>query len=178
MRIEVGEIWKDIIGYNGKYQVSNTGKVRSTNYNNTGKIKELKLKLNKYGYYEVKLSKNNVAKDYMVGRLVAQHFILNLNFKPKAMHRKNVRDNTVENLMWAYESEVMHNQYNNNHRKGKSSNTIITYNGKNYKRYSDIAKDLGINKNTFYKRINSLNWNLYEALEVPIGNKKGVNNEI
>ena len=48
------EIWKDILGYEGKYQVSNTGKVRSMNYNNTGKIRELKLKLNKYGYYEVK----------------------------------------------------------------------------------------------------------------------------
>ena len=40
------EIWKNIIGYNGKYQVSNTGKIRSTNYNNTNQTKELKLKLN------------------------------------------------------------------------------------------------------------------------------------
>ena len=38
------EEWKDIIGYDGKYQISNTGKVRSMNYNNTGKVKELKLK--------------------------------------------------------------------------------------------------------------------------------------
>lgn len=172
------EVWKDIIGYNGKYQVSDTGKIRSTNYNNTGKVQELKPKLNRYGYYEVKLSKNNITKNYMVGRLVAQAFIPNPRFKPKVIHRKNIRDNTVGNLMWAYESEVMHNQYNNNCRKGKSSNTTITYNGKNYKRYSAIAKDLGINKNTFYKRINSLNWSLYEALEVPIGNKKGVKNEI
>ena len=174
----IDEIWKDIIGYEGKYQISNTGKIRSINYNNTGKTKELKLKLNKYGYYEVKLSKNNKAKDFMVGRLVAQHFIPNLSFKPKVIHKNDVKDNSIQNLKWAYESEVIHNQYNNNHRKGKSSNTIITYNGKKYKRYSDIAKDLGINKNTFYKRINKLNWSLYEALEVPIGNKKGVNNEI
>lgn len=170
--IEVGEIWKDIIGYNGKYQVSNTGKVRSTNYNNTGKIQELKLKLNKYGYYEVKLSKNNVAKDYMVSRLVAEAFIPNRNFKPKVIHRNNCKDNSIQNLKWAYESEVMHNQYNNGHRKGKSSNTIITYNNKNYRRYSEIAKDLGINKRTFYKRIYELNWSLYEALEIPVGRSK------
>ena len=58
------EVWVDIIGYDGKYQLSNTGKVRSMNYNNTGKIKELKKKLNKSsGCYEVKLSKNNIAKE-------------------------------------------------------------------------------------------------------------------
>lgn len=163
------EIWKDIIGYNGKYQISNTGKIRSTNYNNTGKIKELKLKLNKYGYYEVKLSKNNIVKDFMVGRLVAQHFLPNLNFKPKVIHKKDVKDNSINNLEWAYESEAMHNQYNNSHRSGKSSNTKITYKGKNYKKYIDIAKEFGINRRTFYKRIYELHWNLYEALEVPVG---------
>ncbi len=166
------EVWKDIIGYNGKYQVSNTGKIRSTNYNNTGKTKELKLKLNKYGYYEVKLSKNNVAKDYMVSRVVAETFIPNPNFKPKVIHKKDVKDNSIQNLKWAYESEAMHNQYNNSHRRGKSSNTIITYNNKNYKRYINIAKDLGINRRTFYKRIYELNWSLYEALEIPVGRSK------
>lgn len=164
------EEWKDIIGYEGKYQVSNTGKVRSLNYNNTGKVKELKLKLNQYGYYEVKLSKNNITKDFMVGRLVAEHFIPNPNFKNKVIHKKDVRDNSIENLMWAYESEAMHNQYNSKRRKGKSSNTRITYNQKSYKKYSDIVKDLGINRNTFYKRM-KLGWSLYEALEIPIGRK-------
>lgn len=165
------ECWKDIIGYEGKYQISNTGKVRSLNYNHTGKVKELKLKLNRYGYYEVKLSKNNKTKDFMVGRLVAQHFIDNPNFKSKAIHIKDTKDNSVINLKWAYESEAMHNQYNTGKRKGKSSNTIITYNKRNYKRYSDIAGDLGINKNTFYKRL-KLGWSLYEAVEIPIGRSK------
>ena len=163
------EEWVDIIGYEGKYQVSNTGKVRSLNYNNTGQIKELKQKLNRYGYYEVKLSKNNITKNYMVGRLVAQAFIPNPSFKPKVIHKRNVKDNSIQNLKWAYESEAMHNQYNNSHRQGKSSNTIITYNNKKYKRYIDIAKDLGINKRTFCKRIYNLHWSLYEALEIPVG---------
>ena len=162
------EIWKDILGYEGKYQVSNTGKVRSMNYNNTGKVRELKLKLNKYGYYEVKLSKNNKTQDFMVGRLVAEHFIPNNNFKPKVIHIGDVRDNSVKNLKWAYESEAMHNQYNSKKRKGKVSKKLITYNGKSYNRYSEIAKDLGINKNTFYKRLR-LGWSLYEALEIPVG---------
>lgn len=92
------EEWVDIVGYEGKYQVSNTGKVRSLNYNNTGQIKELKQKLNRYGYYEVKLSKNNKTKDFMVGRLVAEHFIDNRNFKDKVIHKKEVTNNSIENL--------------------------------------------------------------------------------
>lgn len=60
------EIWKDIVGYEGKYQVSNTGKIRSLKYNNSNIIKELKQKVNRFGFMEVKLSKNNIAKDYMV----------------------------------------------------------------------------------------------------------------
>lgn len=166
------EIWKDIIGYNGKYQISNTGKIRSMNYNNTGKIKELKQKLNKYGYYEVKLSKNNKTKDFMVGRLVAEHFISNPYFKPKVIHIGDTKDNSVNNLMWAYESEAMHHFYNKRARKGIPTFTKITYNNKNYNHYKDIAKDLGINQRTFYKRYYELKWGLYEALEIPTGKEK------
>lgn len=166
------EIWVNIIGYDGKYKVSNTGKVISMNYNNTGKVKELKKKFNKNsGCYEVKLSKNNIAKDYTVGRLVAEHFIPNKLFKTKVIHKKKTTDDSVENLMWAYESEAMHNQYNKKARKQKSSFTKITYNGKNYKKYSHIAKDLGLNITTFHSRLYKLNWSLYEALEIPIGRK-------
>lgn len=169
------EVWVNIIGYGGKYQVSNTGKIRSMNYNNTGKVKELKQKLNKYGYYEVKLSKNNIAKDYMVSRLVAQHFIPNPLFKTKVVHIRSVKNNSIDNLMWAYESEAMHHQYNKLARKGKPSYTNITYNKRNYTKYTDIAKDAGINRSTFYKRLYKLNWNLYEALEVPIGREQNEN---
>ena len=161
------EVWVDIIGYNGKYKVSNTGKVISMNYNNTGKAKELKKKLNKNsGCYEVKLSKNNKTKDYMVGRLVAEHFIPNKLFKTKVIHKKDTTDDSVENLMWAYESEAMHNQYNKDARKQKSSFTKITFKGKKYKDYTSIAKDFGLNIKTFYSRLYNLNWNLYEELEI------------
>ena len=164
------EIWKDIVGYNGKYQVSNTGKIRSLNYCNAGQIKELKQKVNRFGFMEIKLSKNNIAKDYMVARLVAEHFIPNPLFKDVVMHKsKDKTDNSVKNLEWAYHSEEKHNTYNKGCRLGNPTNTKISYNGKNYKNYREIAKDLGINQRTFYKRIYELGWSLYEALEVPIG---------
>ena len=168
------EIWKDIYGYEGKYQVSNTGKVRSLNYNNTGQVKELKQKTNRYGYMEVKLSKNNKTKDFMVGRLVAMHFLPNFNFKEQVMHLKSATDNSVENLKWGYYSEVKHNMYNRHCRSNsKGTNTKITFNGKNYRNYKAIAIEEGINVQTFYTRMR-LGWSIQEALNVPVGRR---NNE-
>lgn len=138
----MNEIWVDILGYEGKYQISNTGKVRSLNYNNTKECRELKQQVNHCGYMVVSLSKNNVKKDYMVGRLVAMHFLPNRNFKEEVMHLKDCQDNSVENLRWAYHSESKHNMYNKGSRKvGKPTYTKITYKGKNYKNYTAIAKN-------------------------------------
>ena len=170
------EIWKDIKGYEGKYQISNTGKVRSLNYNNTGKIKELKLKLNKYGYYEVKLSKNNKAKDYMVGKLVAEHFIntTKKNDEMEVMHIYDSKNNEVKNLKYAYRSEILHNMYKKGSRKiGKPSENIITFRGKSYKSYTAIGKDYGISKERFFKRFDR-GWTLDEIVDIPISeNNKG-----
>lgn len=157
--------------------VSNTGKVISTNYNNTGRPKELKQKENKFGQMEVSLSQNNKKKDYMVARLVAIHFIPNPMQKPLVIHKtKNKKRNDILNLKWAYTSEEKHNTYNKGSRKNAvPSFTKISYNGKNYKNYKDIAKDLNINARTFSKRL-ELGWGLYEALEIPIGKQKGEKN--
>lgn len=175
--MDIKEEWRKIYG---KYEVSNTGKVRSLNYNNTGKLKELKLKElklkeNKYGQMEVKLSQNNKAKDYMVARLVATIFIPNPQNKPLVIHKnKDKKDNSINNLEWAYTSEEKHNTYNKGSRKNAvPSFTKITYKGKNYKKYSQIAKEMGINQRTFNHRL-ELGWGLNEALEIPVGNKKVV----
>lgn len=168
------EVWKDIKGYENKYQVSNTGKVRSLNYNNTKEIKELKQYINWTGLANVCLSKNNKRKFYMVARLVAETFIPNPLFKEHVIHiSKDKLDNSVENLAWAYISEEKHHTYNKGSRKGNPTYTKISYNGKNYNNYKDIAKDLKINQRTFYKRLYELDWSLYEALEIPIGKKGG-----
>lgn len=170
------EIWKDIVGYNGKYQVSNTGKVRSTNYNNTHQTKELKQKINRFGFMEIRLSKNNIAKSYMVARLVAIHFIPNPYYKEEVIHiSKDKTDNRVENLKWAYHSESKHHMYNKGCRKQKGTKTKITFRGKNYNTYLAIARDMNIKKETFYRRMNLLNWSLYEALEIPVGRRNNEN---
>lgn len=162
------EIWIDIEGFEGKYQVSNTGKVRSMNYNNTGKIRELKQKLNKYGYYEVKLSKNNFTKNFLVSTLVGNHFLLNNNHELKIMHIGDTKKNCVSNLKYAYQSEILHKMYKRGSRKiGKPSQNIITYKDKSYKKFSDIAKDYNIDTKNFSKRRNR-GWTLDEITSIPV----------
>ena len=69
------EIWKDIKDFEGKYQISNKGRVKSLNYLNTGKEKILSPRLNKRGIYTVNLYKNNKAYNFSVALLVARAFL-------------------------------------------------------------------------------------------------------
>lgn len=99
------EIWKDAPNYKGLYQVSNTGKVRSLNYNRTKKQRELKpIMLGKY--YAVALFKNKVKEVFLVHRLVANTYIQNLQNKQYVNHKDgNKLNNDVNNLEWVTPSE-------------------------------------------------------------------------
>lgn len=95
------EVWKDIAGYEGIYQVSNKGKVRSLNFNRQGIIKERKLHTRSDGYQHIILRKNGVRKCHFVHRLVAEAFILNEDGKTVVNHKDcNPSNNCVENLEW------------------------------------------------------------------------------
>lgn len=102
------EQWKDIEGYEGFYQVSNCGRVKSlareTNaviqMNTEDRIKKASQK-GKDGYLTVQLYKNNTAKSVYVHRLVAESFIPNPLKKKTVNHKNgNKQDNRVENLEW------------------------------------------------------------------------------
>ena len=146
---------------------------KSLNYNNTGKEKELKYQIERTGLASVKLSKNNIVKNCMVARLVAETFIPNTHHKPQVMHiSKNITDNRVENLKWAYICEVKFNTYKKGARKiGTASNNKISYKGKKYKSYSQLAKDYNISGNILDKRLRN-GWTLQESLEIPINRKE------
>ena len=95
------EIWKDISGYEGLYQVSNLGDVRSLNYRRNGELKLLKQATNKQGYKQISLYKNGKIKTYKVHRLVAIAFIPNPNNLPVVNHKdENPSNNNVNNLEW------------------------------------------------------------------------------
>lgn len=101
------EIWKDIPGYENKYQISNLGRVKSFE-NNKGKYRELirKPRINKQGYYYLGLWKHSKAKTFKIHRLVAQIFIPNPENKICVNHKDgNKLNNNVNNLEWVTYSE-------------------------------------------------------------------------
>ena len=103
------EIWKDVKNYEGLYEVSNLGRVKSLNYNRTRKEKILK---SGYvcGYCKVVLWKNGKRKYILVHRLVAEHFIPNIEDKPCIDHIDgNPMNNRVENLRWCTYKENSNN---------------------------------------------------------------------
>lgn len=105
------EIWKDIDGYIGRYQISNLGRVKSILRFSKGiKVKILKYKIDKYGYLRVTLSKDNQQKIFFVHRLVAKAFIPNPENKPQVNHIDgNKQNNKVNNLEWVTNQEnVIH----------------------------------------------------------------------
>ena len=97
-----GEEWRDVIGYNGLYQISSYGRVKSLrNKYGTYREKILKQLLNKFGYLQVNLNKEGKMKTFYVHRLVAQVFIDNPNNHPQVNHKNEDKtDNCVDNLEW------------------------------------------------------------------------------
>jgi hypothetical protein len=95
------EIWKDVPGYEGLYQVSNIGNVRSMNYKGRGEVRNLTPKCNNCGRLWVELRKNRIGKCHLVHRLVASAFIPNQFDYPQINHLdENPMNNRVENLEW------------------------------------------------------------------------------
>jgi len=116
------EIWKDIKGYEGKYQVSNFGRVKSVERFRVGnkgaktlvpeRIRIQSVKSN--GYNEVTLWSNAKNINAKVHRLVAVAFIDNSDNKPTVNHKNGIKtDNRVENLEWATRSENSQHSWDN-----------------------------------------------------------------
>lgn len=110
------EEWRDIEGFEGKYMVSNTGKVKSLNYNRTGKEGIMKGLDNGYGYLQVKLHKDGKRKSYLVHVLVATAFLDNPQNLPIINHKNEIKsDNRVSNLEFC--SYSYNNSYNDKAKK-------------------------------------------------------------
>ncbi len=132
------ELWKPILGYEGLYEISNLGRVKSlprwhnnrfSGYIDKGRF--LKPRFDSYGYQMVMLCKDKKQKNYLIHKLVANAFIDNPNGYDSINHKdENKTNNCVENLEWCTR------YYNNNYgtRNKRMSETIK-------KKYADRRVD-------------------------------------
>lgn len=102
------EIWKDIPNYEGLYQVSNLGKIKS-NYNN----KILKPSIDKFGYVRFSATKNKKQKTLRIHRLVKEIFDPISNFLQVNHKDGNKQNNKLNNLEWCTDSENKIHAYKN-----------------------------------------------------------------
>lgn len=134
------EEWRDIIGYEGKYQVSNLGRIKSlSRIDSRGHKRKEKILIgnpNTDKYLEVYLYKNGEREPFLVHRLVAQAFIPNHKNLPDVNHKdENPTNNHVDNLEWC--TKEYNNNYGNRTKKASQSrikkikciNTGETFNG-------------------------------------------------
>lgn len=172
------EIWKDIIGYEGMYQVSNLGRIKSVPRKMLlrGKypyISKEYIMIGGYwnGYHIIGLKKENLApkKSFIAHRIVAQAFIPNPENKPHVNHINGIKsDNRVENLEWCTQSENIKHTYANKLMTGKSGENnyhsklkdadIIEIRASKLKQ-KDLAVIYGISRPTVCDIIKRRTWN-------------------
>jgi len=159
------EIWKPVIGYEGLYEVSNLGRVKSIPRVGTkGGILSLK---ERAGYYCVDLSKNDSRSTIDVHRLVAKAFIDNQSNLPQVNHKdENKHNNHVDNLEWCT------CKYNINYgtslqrmvetQRKQRRKFFCHETGKTYSSQKEFAKEMGVSvgfvNNVLHNRVGSRNF--------------------
>lgn len=144
------EEWKDIDGYQGRYQVSNFGNIRNKMH------KALSQEITKNGYKRVTLTKDKKQKHYAVHRLVAKAFIDNSLNYPCINHKdENRGNNNVNNLEWCtYSYNINYGSRNfkvqNNSKKVQqmdfAGNVLATYISVGF-----AAKIMSVDPSNIYK---------------------------
>lgn len=140
------ELWKDIQGYDGDYQISNYGRVKSLKRKNPLILSPILGRTE--DYYSIGLTKNGNKSHYSIDRLVAEAFIPNPNNYPEVNHiDENTKNNNANNLEW-----VTHSQ-NIKHSAYRQSYPVAQYD-KNYNliaKYESVAE---ASRQTGYARSN------------------------
>lgn len=163
--MKIKEEWKPIEGYEGLYEISNFGRVKSlVGWNGHKYVKRERILAPSkqqtnpnYSRSIVKLNKNGKSKDFKVHRLVAKAFIPNPNNYKVINHKDgNPLNNKVENLEWctqkmnikhALENELKINRINTIDRQ-----TMVELLNNNFN-YDEIAEILGVAKGTVFNYI-------------------------
>ncbi len=121
----IQEIWKDIIGYEGLYQISNLGRIKSLPRIRNIRYRPYMTKeriltptIGNNGYCYIMFQLNSVPKRYLVHRLFAIHFIPNPENKPQINHKNGIKhDNIPTNLEWCTSAENIRHSYVNGLQK-------------------------------------------------------------
>ena len=127
----MAEMWKPVKDFEGLYEVSNLGRVKSLpkmsgSCTRKERILASKNRLTKDGYARVSLNDNGRRKEWRVCRLVATHFIDNPLGKPTVNHKNGIKtDDRVENLEWATREENMKHAYDNQLKKSDKGHSNI-----------------------------------------------------
>ena len=178
------EVWKSIKGYEGLYEISSFGRVRScerrveyfnpkynkiTGHKIESKIKKPSTKDN--GYLQITLYKNNKGKNCYIHRLVAEAFIPNPLNKRTVNHKDfDVANNNINNLEWCTYSEQEKHKADNGRLAPKNTRKIIvTYNDNTSIESDNICKSariLGIHRDTIYNIIKGLKSKSAEKLNI------------
>lgn len=159
------KIWEDIKGFEGYYQISNNGEIKSLSRTRLGrgnkpiilKEKILKPQIINSGYLKITLKKESKEKGYLVHRLVALHFINNPFDLPEVNHLDGDKINNNDwNLEWtnskgnkkhAWELGLYRKQYAENNSNYKLSDIIIDDVRTKYKSGGYTQKQLAIENN-------------------------------
>lgn len=178
---EIEEIWKSVKGYDGKYEVSNRGRVKSIGRVSINKRRKgdpfilgkvLKFSNCTGGYRQVVLMKNGIAKTIKIHRLVAKAFIKNAKNKPQVNHIDgNVENNNVSNLEWCTPKENTLHSYRylgripvhgETHTKAILTNDDVLAIRKKYiprkYPYSKLGKEYGVHESAIGLIIRGKNW--------------------
>ena len=143
------EIWKDLPGYEGLYQVSNLGKVKSLNYHRSGRNKIMKGIKEGHGYLYLNLCKNGERKREYIHRLVLSTFypVINMN-ELEVNHINEIKsDNKLDNLEWC--DRAYNNNYGNRKIKALKAISIpikCLTTGKEFNSIADGARFYKISK--------------------------------
>ena len=149
------EIFKDVKGYEGYYEISNLGRVRSTSYK--GK-RILKPAITKNGYLNVVFCINQKKEHKLIHRLVAETFIPNINNYSTVNHKdENKLNNCVENLEWL--SVEDNNRYSNSKMLTKEQVLQIPLLIEKGYTQLEIANHFNISRRAIQFILNGEHWN-------------------
>ena len=181
------EVWKDIVGFEGRYQVSNLGRIKSLQYEgHKGEVKIMRPSTHHLGYKVVSLGKKPDRKTHLVHVLVAQAFLEKPTGKEYINHKDgNKSNNCIDNLEWVTAKEnVQHaiqtglrDPHNTPRRYGKdhySSKPILQYDldgnlVKKWDSQSDVSRHFGktsVNVGNVVDKVGS-SYNGYQWRSVP-----------